>query len=40
MNRYTRAKLHDLGAAVEKLPKLTTPPETGIETAALGGDRD
>jgi hypothetical protein len=35
MNRYTRAKLHDLGAAVEKLPKMTTPPETGIERAAL-----
>jgi integrase len=35
MNRYTRAKLHDLGAAVEKLPTMTTPPDTGTERAAL-----
>ncbi len=40
MNRYTRAKLHDLGAAVDKLPQVgPNPPErvTGV-LAATGTD--
>ena len=35
MNRYTRAKLLDLGAAVQNLPKLNTPTGSGMERAAL-----
>jgi hypothetical protein len=35
MNRYTRAKLHDVGAAVEKLPQMgPIAPQT--ETVVLG----
>jgi integrase/recombinase XerC len=35
MNRYTRAKLLDLGAAVQSLPKLDTIPQTRLEQAVL-----
>src|SRR5262249_36541170 len=35
MNRYTRAKLHDLGTAVQGLPKLAPPPDRNPEPAVL-----
>jgi hypothetical protein len=35
LNRYTRAKLHDLGAVVEKLPKLSAAPDREPERAVL-----
>ncbi len=35
MNRYTRAKLHDLGAAVQNLPKLSAPNKPGREMGVL-----
>ena len=35
MNRYTKAKLHDMGAAVQNLPKLDAPPEAAGEPALL-----
>ncbi len=40
MNRYTRAKLHDLGAAVDKLPHVgtTTPEAASGVLAATGTD--
>ena len=40
MNRYTRAKLHDLGAAVQKLPRLNpvSPESEPVVRRATGTD--